>query len=76
MTYNPNADGPLKRAINRLLLAEDAYQYLDSVPVFSDDRDEQERIDSYRSWVEHERRHAERLLLDLIGRRVSKGDRA
>lgn len=74
MTYNPHADGPLKRAISRLLGAHEEHVFLGSVPVFSDDREEQARIDEYRGGVERERRRAEKLLLDLIGRRVSKGE--
>lgn len=75
MTYDPHTDTGIKRAIGRVRMAEDAYSFLGTVPVYSDDREEQERIDLYRNAVIAERQRAETCLLNLIGRRVREGGR-
>ena len=48
MTYTPSSDRSLRRAIVRLLKAEEAHIFLGEVPHFSDDHEEQERISYYR----------------------------
>ena len=75
MSYNPLTDTGIKRALSRLLRAEEAQSFLGTVPVYVDDREEQAAIDQYRQEITTERKRAEACLLNLIGRRVREGGR-
>ena len=67
MTYTPASDRSLRRAIVRLLEAEEAHIFLGEVPHFSDDHEEQERISYYRRKIVRERARAETCLPNPVG---------